>query len=115
MAITVVMTRIGIIQRARLGSEDWGCAGVGTEDVVSADCASAGGLGVAAAGAAAGAVSLPNLTTIAFANGETRYSVGAMRSRTTRVVGGFALSSATRSTGLDRSRSECEAQSVGLH
>ena len=51
---------------------------------------------IGAIGVGSGPDPLPSLTTILLANGDTLYVVGAARSSTTRVMGGFALRSPTR-------------------
>src|SRR5690349_166483 len=98
IATTEVVTRIGIIQCAQLRWVGCSGGGIGSAEVVSAGLGTDGGLFVATIGAGSAADSLPNLMTIVFANGDTRYSVGAARSITTRVIGGFALSSPTRTS-----------------
>lgn len=61
IATTVSVRRIGKIQRARLGSEDWSGSGVATTDVVSAGFTFTGGLVVGAIGEGPGLDSLPSL------------------------------------------------------
>ena len=79
MATTEVVTRTGIIQCAQLRWAGSSGGGIGSAEVVSLGL-TAGGLFVGTIAPGTLADSLPNVTTMVLAKGDTRYWVGAARS-----------------------------------